>query len=81
MKHQSDPRVKIISFLWRRTQKVGEGKLARALTGRFSLKYACSQLYTSFFEQCIMNNFHGNSARILASRKECYVLCPEKSIR
>ena len=28
----------------------------RVLTGRFTLKYACSPLNRSFFEQCIMNN-------------------------
>jgi hypothetical protein len=34
MKHQSDPRVKIISFRWRGIQKLGEGKrLARLKRG------------------------------------------------
>jgi hypothetical protein len=41
----------------------------RTLTERFSLKYSSSPLHRSFFERCIMNQ---NSARILASRKECY---------
>src|SRR5260370_1919369 len=44
----------------------------RTLTGRFSLKYYWFPLPRSFFERGIMNKFRRNSARILASRKECY---------
>jgi len=44
----------------------------RTLTGHFSLKYSFSPLPRSFFERCSMKNFRRSSARILASRKECY---------
>jgi len=44
----------------------------RTLTGRFLLKYSSSPLPSSFFERCIMNNVRRNSARMLASRKECH---------
>ena len=40
MKHQSDLRVKIISFLWRGTQKVGEGKHPSLLTTAGDLVFA-----------------------------------------
>jgi len=38
MKHQSDPRVKIISFRWRGIQKLGEGKCITPIDILLALK-------------------------------------------
>src|SRR6266481_4706356 len=45
----------------------------------FLLKYSWPPMLSSLCERCVVNNFRRNSARTLASRKEC--LCPKKSIR
>src|SRR5215472_18045564 len=40
--------------------------------GTFLIEYSSSPLPGRFFKRRIMNNFTGNPAQMLASRKECY---------